>query len=289
MAYRTQGLQHAPVELGIGEAPSPKTMFRLWLRATIVSNTIFGLFFTIWMLALSFSSSTYDILESNFHTGILSTGIFVSLALFWVILLVPMVEEPIAEWKTLLDAKAPAAASSYAAIFGSLRRRQIPVNTVAMRVRSQQVLPEAVNNRLVITEQGYVVNVSVFPYGTSLHLGWVMSRNRRGATLIGIFAKELFGALIGRTGLVNPMLRAEKARAMREAVHSAVREGVEVAIAGVEVPIAATFGQEIPIQDVSGGTPSAQGPVPMATGVAPNQGMPQSGPTTQQWNPMPPQ
>ena len=101
-------------------------------------------------------------------------------------------------------------------------------------MRSDVLAAEAVNNRLVITERTYVAYVSVFGFGTSLYVGWMMWRSRRGATLIGQFLKDLIGGILGRSGIINQMLRTEKVRAMREAVHSAVREGVDAAVAGIE-------------------------------------------------------
>jgi hypothetical protein len=91
-----------------------------------------------------------------------------------------------------------------------------------------------------------------------------MWRSRRGAILIGHFIKDLFGGMLGRTGSLNQMLRTEWVRAMREAVHATVREGAEVAMQGVVVPMAATFGQEVPVQDLRGGAMgSGYAPAPM--------------------------
>ena len=104
--------------------------------------------------------------------------------------------------------------------------------------------------------------MSVFGYGTSLYVGWMMWRSRRGATLIATFIKDLFGSPLRRAGMVSQMLRTEKVRAMREAVHMAVREGVDVAVAGLEVSILQTFGQELPIEADAGLSGGAPVPVP---------------------------
>jgi hypothetical protein len=281
-AYRTQSLKFLPVETSLDESVSLRTLFELWLRAAIVSVTIWVVFFFIWLIGavgtLNALSSGSDIGGAgNALGGLFVVGQLIAFVVFWVLLLAPQMAEPIAEWRTLLENKAGAAGSAYAAVYGSLARRRIPVNAAAVRVRSDVLAPEVVNNRLIITERSYVVYISVFPYGTSLYVGWSMYRNRRGATLIGIFFKDLVGSFVGRTGLINQMLRTEKVRAMREAVHSAVREGVEVAVQGVEVPIVATFGHEVPVQNLSMGAPA---PIPAAWG-------PVSGPPAPE--PVPPQ
>jgi hypothetical protein len=267
-AYRTQSLKFLPVEEALDESVSFRTLFVLWLRAAIVSVTLWFVFSFLYLV--DFISSIGSMLRlddgGGSDTGLATIallGQFLAFTLFWVLLLVPTIEEPIAEWRTLVENKAPAASSAYASIYGSLTRRQIPVRAVAMRVRSEVLALEAVNSRLVITDRSYIAYVSVFPYGTSLYVGWSMYRNRRGALLIGTFLKDLLGSLLSRTGLIAQMLRTEKVRAMREAVHSAVREGVEVAVQGIEVPISATFGHEVPIQDL--GAPAYTGaPSPTA-------------------------
>ena len=92
--------------------------------------------------------------------------------------------------------------------------------------------------------------MSVFAYGTSLYIGWTMWRKRRAFVLIGVFLKDVFGSLLGRSDDIAQMLRTETVRAMREAVHSAVREGAETAMRGIEVPMVSTFGVEPPILDL---------------------------------------
>lgn len=277
-AYRTQSLKFVPMELSLDESVPWRSLLALFMRAFIVSFVVYLPFLflgfiglVVWIGSLG-GDTGFDDSSGNPGGGLMSMawlGVFVSSAVFWVVLLLSQTEEPIAEWRTLLENKAAAATSSYAAIYGSLGRRRIPVQVTAMRIRSDILAPEVVNNRLVISERYYAAYVSVFAYGTSLYVGWTMWRNRRGYLLLGTFIKDLIGNILGRSGLVNQMLRTEKVRAMREAVHSAVREGVEVAVRGIEVPIVATFGQDLPIQDMMAmAPPPAPSPVPDRSGAA---------------------
>lgn len=252
-AYRTQSLKYTPIELSLDESVPFQVLLRLWLTAIVVSWIVFVVFILLWLFTGGAKSSSTDAFgqSSGPNLGLLSAGALVSFVVFWVVLLISRLPEPIAEWKVLLEEKAPAAEHAYAAIYGSLARRRIPVAAVPARVRSDVLTREIVNNRLVISERGYVAYATVFAYGTSLYVGWTMWRNRFGAQLIGTFLKDLVGGMFGRTGMINQMLRTEKVRAMREAVHSAVREGVEVAIQGIEVSIVSAFGYEVPIQDLT--------------------------------------
>lgn len=255
-AYRNQTLRYVPVELGFSESVSLRTLLALWLRAMLPAFLIWMLFFIICLIGIT--------TRSGFGPPSLLVGTLIATAVFWCVILLTRLNEPIAEWNTVLEDRAPAAASSYATIYGALAARRIPLQVNARRIRSALLAPKVVNNRLVLADGNYLAYVSVFEYGTSLYVGWTMWRRRRGSQLIVMFGKDVIGSLLGFTGIVNDMLRTEKPRAMREALHSAVREGVEVAVAGTEVPIASTFGGELPVEEHSPAapTPAAQPPAP---------------------------
>ncbi|MFC7257693.1 hypothetical protein [Streptomyces lutosisoli] len=233
-AYRNQTLHYRDVELNFDESVSYTTLKNLALTAFWSSVLVFVL------LGLLPAILAGD-------PEAMSPGLIFSIVVFWVVLLAVRLNEPVSEWKTLLEDKAAASTSAYAAVYGALARRRIPVSAVPARVRSD-ITPEVVHNRLVITSGRYVAYVTVFAYGTSLYVGWTMWRSRPGAVVIGHFVKDIVGGILNRAGNLQQMLRTERPRAMREAVHSAAREGVEIAVQGIEVPIASTFGQEPPVQ-----------------------------------------
>ncbi|MGW2488449.1 hypothetical protein ACWCV9_14705 [Streptomyces sp. NPDC001606] len=281
-AYRNQTMTYGDVEMGFDESVTFKTVFQLWLQAFLVSGVVW--FFFGLLPALNWASDPFETPPS------LETGTILAIIAFWVVLLAARITEPISEWKTLLEDKHEASPSAYAAIYGALARRGIPVSAVPARIRSD-IMPEVVNNRLVVTSGRYVAYVTVFGYGTSLYVGWTMWRSRSGVVIIGHFLKDLIGGMLGRTGNVNQMLRTEKPRAMREAVHSAAREGVEAAIQGIEVPIASTFGQELPIQAAMAppAAPPAPPQGPAAAPPQPGPHMPPAGPHGYTPPPAPPQ
>ncbi|MCX5193071.1 hypothetical protein OOK31_04050 [Streptomyces sp. NBC_00249] len=250
-SYRNQTLKYENVEMNFDESVGLRAVVQLWFQATAVSFLVFLIF---GLLPALFSDSSS--FESDNGLGF---AWILSIIAFWVVLLASRTNEPVSEWKTLLEDKYAASSSAYAAIYSALARRQIPVSAVPVRIRSD-ITPEVVNNRLVIRTGRYVAYVTVFGYGTSLYVGWTMWRSRSGAVIIGQFLKDLVGGMLNRTGNINQMLRTETARAMREAVHSAAREGVEAAVQGIEVPMATAFGQEPPIQ--SAASAPAPGPRP---------------------------
>ncbi|MEU1675070.1 hypothetical protein ABZ752_24060 [Streptomyces roseifaciens] len=274
-SYRNQTLKYQQIELAFDESVTLRTVLGVWATAAFIATAV-------WLVCWLFGLLTNDFDFEDAGTAF-SVGGILSFIIFWLILLLNGLTEPVSEWRTLLEDKAQASPSAYAAIFGALSRRRIPVTAVPSRIRSDILQPEAVSNRLVVSSGRYVTYVSVFEYGTSLYLGWTMWRIRPGVVIIGTYFKDLVGGLIGRTGDVNQMLRTERPRAMREAVHSAVREGVEIAVQGIDVPIASTFGQDLPIMTAPGQGPAGP-PAPPAPPV-----MPAAPPVQPVPQPVPPQ
>ncbi|UQX03363.1 hypothetical protein [Streptomyces sp. RerS4] len=278
-AYRNQTMRYEHVELNFDESVPFRTVFQLWFRAFVASFLIFLIFGLLPMLVSD--PGPFDSPEDE-----LGVGWILSVIVFWVVLLASRINEPISEWKTLLEDKHAASSSAYAAIYGALARRKTPVSAVPVRIRSD-IMPEVVNNRLVVRSGRYVAYVTVFGYGTSLYVGWTMWRSRSGAVIIGHFFKDLVGGMFNRTGDINQMLRTERPRAMREAVHSAAREGVEAAVQGIEVPLASTFGQEPPIQSGASATEPGTGVGPGSGPVPPAPPVPPTAPTATTANPYP--
>jgi hypothetical protein len=257
-----QTLRYRPVEIGLDEGVPLATLVRLFVWAFVASFLV-SVVFTVLFAIVYLFSNTGPLDTGVPGSDLLLIGSVLSFVAFWLVLLGARIDEPIAEWKTLIQDRFAAADSAYAAIYATLRGRGIPVDASAQRVRSDVLGREVVNNRLVITERAYAVFVTVFPYGTSLYAGWTMWRRRRGVTILGYFLKDLVGGFAGRSGAVNQMLRTERVRAMREAVHAAVREGVEAAVQGVDVPLATAFGQDLPVHDLT--LAPGQAPVPSAS------------------------
>lgn len=238
--YRRQTLRHGQVEVNFDESVSLWSLLVLYVRASLVSWVFYIVVLVFWaLLQIGNPGGT------NF--GLLIVGSLASLAVFFVVLLGSKVTEPIGEWKSVLEGRAAAETSAYARICDVLMRRAIPAQPDVRRFRLAR---GGTNSRLTVRDGSYVAYVSVFPYGTTLYLGWTMWRVRSGAALIWVFVKDMFKNAAGQGGLVNQMLRTERARAMREAVHAAVREGVDVAVRDVEVSLIDVLGFEPPVESL---------------------------------------
>jgi hypothetical protein len=264
--YLEKMLRYNEIELGFDESVSMRVLFNLWLRAFIASFVpwvVFGFFALISGISALTNPGGPGGGAGNTATTFLLLGNILGFVIFWIVLLGTKLPEPIAEWRVLLPDRGNRSDSVYSHISGVLRERQSPIGWQVRRIRTG-LGAQNVSNRLVMQERTYTAYVSVFGYGTSLYLGWMMWRRRRGAGLIKQFLMDLIEGMTGRKDLERQMMRTERPRAMREAVHAACREGVMAAAHGVDIPLNYGFPQGLPpIED------SEVGPAPVPAGPAP--------------------
>ena len=194
--------------------------------------------------------------------GVLSFGLYVvgarSLA-FTLVALVPQLvfvgsffmpyREGLSEWELLLDGKASAAESAYASIFATLSERKLPVTTSLRRFKT--VVDPTVSNFLVVRDGMSVMYVSVFAYGTGLYLGWTLWNQRSPIRMMLRYLLDLFGGGLGRQPDFAGALGSQRSRALRESVHSALRDCVDVVNADLQVTMRSTFSKDIPVETVS--------------------------------------
>ncbi|MDQ1511137.1 MAG: hypothetical protein QOG50_2981 [Actinomycetota bacterium] len=169
------------------------------------------------------------------------------IGILWLVLVVLLCFLPwrewVSQWELTLDGKGDAAENAYASIIGALKRDRIPVGIDLRRIGGGAGTP--VRNYLVVSSRPYRVFVGVFAYGDGLFVSWSMWRSRRIIAIPWVFLLEMFSWLRGRGSQLHEIVRTDPARAMREAVHNAVREGIDAAASGLSVD--ASFLTTIPI------------------------------------------
>jgi len=209
--YLEKTLRHEPMELALDDSVSLRTLGILLIRAWLAWVVVFVVF------------AFFGGLEADHGGGpaLLYVGFVLSVVVFWVVLLVSKVTEPIGEWRTLLADRAGQAEPYYRMITAVLERRELPI-TPQLRSIQLNTQGRPVKHTIVLSENEYQAYVTVFPYGTSLYAGWQMWRRRSGAQLI----KRALIDRVTAASLVTAMLRTDRARAVREAVHLACREAV---------------------------------------------------------------
>jgi hypothetical protein len=211
--YLQKTLRHEPMELALDDSVSLRTLFVMVVRAYVAWAIVFIVIGIIGLIELA----------NHGGPALLIVAFIASIIAFWGILLGARVTEPIGEWRTLLADRAAQSASYYKMIKTVLKRRDLPI-AVSAQDKSIELAERGnpVKYTIVLTENEYRTYVTVFPYGTSLYVGWQMWRRRSGAQLIQ-------RALIDRVtaaNLTTAMLRTDRARAVREAVHLACREAL---------------------------------------------------------------
>ncbi len=212
--YLQKTLRHEPMELALDDSVSLRTLGVMLVRAYLAWVVVFvvlGIF------------GVNDAAHGGSGT-LLSVAVIISAIVFWGVLLGSKVTEPIGEWRALLADRAGQSESYYRVITAVLKRRELPINP---QLRSIQLTTQGspVKHTIVLSENEYQAYVTVFPYGTSLYVGWQMWRRRSGAQLI----KRALLDRVTAANLVTAMLRTDRARAVREAVHLACREAVYAA------------------------------------------------------------
>jgi hypothetical protein len=209
--YLQKTLRHEPMELALDDSVSLRTLGIMLVRAWLAWVFVFIVFAIFGGLVAAHGGSP----------ALLYVGFVLSVVSFWVVLLASKVTEPIGEWRTLLADRAGQSEPYYRMITAVLERRELPI-TPQLRSIQLNTQGRPVKHTIVLSENEYQAYVTVFPYGTSLYVGWQMWRRRSGAQLV----KRALVDRVTAVNLVTAMLRTDRARAVREAVHLACREAV---------------------------------------------------------------
>jgi hypothetical protein len=123
------------------------------------------------------------------------------------------------QWEMILDGRHEAAPMAYHCITSAIQTRHLPF-TIDDRPQGPD------GQRYLAARFGvYHAYVGVFPYGTSLFMTWSMWREDRALFLV---CRHIIESISGNDPL-RQVMRTDPARAMRDALHNAVREGVDYA------------------------------------------------------------
>lgn len=256
-AYLDKTLLHREVEVSFDDTVNWKVLLAVWLRAAAVAFGVLLLFGFVGLITLAG--------DPRSGLGIMGIGLQIAMIAFVAVFLASKIAEPIGEWRVLLADRGTRAESAYTEIARVVQERRLPALPVFRRIRTGGEHPH-VTHRMVLRDGSYVAYLSVFAYGTSLYLGWVMWRNRRGTELVGQFLSDFIRGF-GGTDMEKVMMRTEPPRAMREALHAAAREGLYAAVDGRSVAPEPAFPHGLPPieEDIAAPLPAqAQAPVPMA-------------------------
>jgi hypothetical protein len=151
----------------------------------------------------------------------------------------------LSEWKFQVDDKAAAAAIVFEHIAWSFQRRGTPTDSVT--VRRFQIPGQGSRDLLEIRQGTFYALVSCFATGNDLYVGWTLWLYQSFLRVVWESIKRLFWQLRFRGNAVYVSLQADRTKALREAIHSAVREGADVAAGKATAHGQGTLGSAIPV------------------------------------------
>lgn len=146
------------------------------------------------------------------------------LCLYW---LLP-VPAQLSEWKTLLSGRADAAPVIFDHIAWVLQQRQTPLDDV--RVRRLKLAGGQSRDYLEVRRALFSGLVCCFAYGEDLYIGWTFWLRISPLRCTLMFLARLWQTVMRRGTDLYVTLRYDYAKAMRAAMDSSARQGVEVAL-----------------------------------------------------------
>lgn len=155
---------------------------------------------------------------------------------------------PISEWHWIVDGRARCAPTAYAAVGDVLARRATPVHAEMRRIVTD-VSAKSGRNYLRLREGRFTAYVSAFAYGEDLYVGWTMWWESYPPVIVWDVMRSTVAAAMFRGSFFHRTVAADRAKAFRDVVHAATREGVDAAHED-RPPAATTFGQNVYVDKV---------------------------------------
>ena len=169
---------------------------------------------------------------------LLGFGWALLMLLVWLLRRIP---GQISEWKFQVDGKGAAAETVFDHITWSFQQRGTPVDSVAMRRF------RGAGELLEIRQGIYYGLVTCFANGNDLYVGWTL-------WLYQSFVRVLWGWVLGffwqlrlHGNAIYASVLVDHVKALRESLHSAVREGADVAAGRVAPHGQGTIGSAVPV------------------------------------------
>jgi hypothetical protein len=151
----------------------------------------------------------------------------------------------LSEWKFSVDDRGEAAPIVFDHIAWALHRRNAPVDSV--QLRRFKVMGQGTRDELEIRQGVFYALVSCLANGSDLYIGWTFWLYMSPARFFWTALRRLLWELRFRGHAIYVNLQFDRTKAFREALHSAVREGVDVAAGQVAPQGQGTVGSLVPV------------------------------------------
>jgi hypothetical protein len=153
-------------------------------------------------------------------------AVLIALGLFIAFLVIP-VPALLSEWKYLIDDKGAAGQATLGHIYYALQRRRTPLDSAGLR---RLGLPGGESRDYLELRRGIFTGyISCFAQGNDLFVSWTFWLKLTPARFAWMLITRVFQEITQRGNDLYVTLRYESAKAMRESMHSAAHEGIDVA------------------------------------------------------------
>jgi hypothetical protein len=245
-AYLGHRLTYSPQpEQTFDPLGSTRYLGQVALRAALYWAVWFIVYlvFLVLTLVTAGSSPNLSTLEgAGGFFGVVFLLFSLALAICFWFLKVPI---QLSEWKLTVDGQAAAAPTVFSHIAWVLYGRQTPVESI--KVQQFRLPRTGTRDYLELQSDMFYGYVACFPYGRDLYIGWTFWVRISPFRYLCMFVARVWQSLVNRGSDLYISLRYDTARAMREAIHSATREGVDVAVGHAEAQGQGIIGSAIQV------------------------------------------
>jgi hypothetical protein len=175
------------------------------------------------------TSSVVDVYGNSAGANTTLLGIFFWTTVAWSLLLACLfwltkLSTQVSEWMLTVDDKAPASRRALEHMYAIFVARRTPITSL----HPVRIAPHGQPTReyLQVEDGIYLGFISCFAYGSDLFIGWTMSLNLSPFRWIVLHVQRMLSV---RTGGPYSRLAYDQPKALREVLHSVVRQGVDVA------------------------------------------------------------
>jgi hypothetical protein len=156
----------------------------------------------------------------------------------------------LSEWKMSVDNKGAAAPTVFDHVAWVIRGRAMPLDS--LQVRRLRLPGDGVRDYLELRRGIFAGYVACFAYGQDLYVGWTFWVTLSPFRYVLMIIARIWHSFTSRGSDLYTTLRYDSARAMRETMHSAAREGIDVAIGQLAGQGRGTVGSVVGVTDAVG-------------------------------------
>jgi hypothetical protein len=203
----------------------------LWVLLSVVLSIATGAW-TLLSGVLDFYSGVGGLGSSPVLTGlgVVSSVLWVALTTaVWLLFWFRRLTVQLTEWLITVDDAGPKAHAALEHMYAIISSRRTPLRQ--LRVIPLQVPGQPMRSYLRLDDGYFAGFVSSFPYGTDLFIGWTFWLSMSPAQWLVLTVRQMFR---GASANIYVSLANDQPKAMREIMHAAVRQGVDMASGEIE-------------------------------------------------------